>query len=486
MKTRGWRNVFAFTFIQHIKTKSFIVGTIVMCVITALICVLTNILPVMINKSSDDAVDIVGTGDNVEAVDSFLDYGTVYLFDDAGILAANDKEMLAGTFSNGFSEPEKSLGDLTAEMKSAERSEIAVQIISQSGKDGTVTGYEVRSYYTSASKDSADLVGNIMTELVNRRILLNAGVAPEKYAETQVSVFATKSEAGGKNLNSVQGFVNYVIPLLVSLVLFMLIFTYGSMVANSIATEKTSRVMELLLTSVRPLAVVIGKVLAMAVVSFSQFTLIILVGWGSFAASMPFGWIKQTTDLLKDPEIQSALAQAGQLGAPAGVSSSDLEIAQALNDLTKALTPLNIVLIIVVFLLGFLFYSLIAALIGASVSRMEDLSAAMGPYSITGLLGMYLAYLPVIFSADSLASGDASINPVQMFSYFFPLSSPFSLPAAILLGSLELWQSLAAVALLAVCVVLIAMVVGKVYEAIILHNGNRIKFGDIIKMAVRK
>lgn len=488
MRTKGWRSVFSFTLIQHIKTKSFIVGTIVICVIVAAICVLTNVLPGLINEDLADATEIIGsTGNDPEnASDPFLESGAIYLFDEAGILADDDRSTLSEIFSGGFSEPAGGLSDTTDELKTSEKLEIAVHVTAQTDRDGSVTGYELRSYYTSAAKDSANLVGNIMTGLVNRRILLNAGVAPEKYAETQVSVVATKTEAGGKNLSSVQGLVNYALPMVVSLVLFMLIYSYGSIVANSIATEKTSRVMELLLTSVRPLAIVIGKVLAMAVVSFLQFALIILVGWGSFALSAPFGWLGKAAELMKDPEIQSALSQAAQNAVPAGVSTSEFEIAQAMNDFRNVFTPFNIAMIVIVFMLGFLFYSLIAALVGASISRMEDLQAAMSPYAIIGILGMYLSYFPVIFNVDSLASGDASINPVQMFSYYFPISSPFALPSAVMLGTFGTGQIIAAVAILAAFVVLIAIIVSKVYEAIVLHNGNRIKLGDMLKIAVRK
>lgn len=488
MKTKGWRKVFSFTFLQYIKTKSFIVGTIIICVISAAICVLTNVLPAAMMKSGSDTSDVTG-GDT--ETDPFIESGIVYLFDDAKILAADDKDMLAGIFKDRFSEPEKPLDDVVAELKDSEKIEAALQITAHKDKEGKITEYEVRSYYTSEAKSSVDTVGDIVSELVNRRIMLNAGVAPEKYGDTQVSVYASKTEAGGKYLNSIQGMVNYSLPILLSIVLFMLIFSYGAVVAQSIATEKTSRVMELLLTSVRPLAVVIGKVLAMGLVSFLQFFLIIGVGALSFAVSSPFGWIGQAVEMLKNPEIQAALSQMGQSGSLAGsslagVSTSELEMTQMLNELTKAITPANIVAVIAVFILGFLFFSLIAALIGASISRMEDLQAAMSPYSIIGVLGMYLAYFPVMFNADALQSGDASANPVQMFSYFFPVSSPFALPSAVLLGTIEPWRVFVSIAVLAAFVVLIAIIVGKVYEAIILHNGNRIKFGDILKMAVRK
>ncbi len=489
MKTKGWNKIFSFTFIQYIKTKSFIVGTIIICVITAAICVLTNVLPNIINDAEKS--DSIAVDDDSEEGD-FLKSGTVYLFDEANILEKDDKDALTTLFEDRFSEPEKTLDEITEELKTSEKSEAAVQITAHKDKDDKIASYEVRSYYTQEAKQAVDMLNSTVSDLVNRRIMMNAGVKPENYEQTQVDIYTTKTQAGGKNLNSVQGMVNYVLPILISIILFMLIFSYGSVVAQSIATEKTSRVMELLLTSVRPLAVVIGKVLAMGLVSFLQFFLIILVGGLSFTVSAPFGWIGQAAELLKKPEIQTALSQLGQSGgmtgssALAGISSSELEIAQTLNDFTKVFTFGNILSVVLIFILGFLFFSLIAALIGASVSRMEDLQAAMSPYSIIGVLGMYLAYFPVIFNADALANGDSSMNPVQFFSYFFPISSPFSLPSAVLLGTLEPWKTAIAIGVLAAFVVLIAIVVSKVYEAIILHNGNRIKFGDILKMAARK
>lgn len=487
MRAKGWRKVFSFTFLQYIKTKSFIVGNIIICVVVAAICVLTNVLPMAMSDSSDTSD--IGNEPGSE-ISEFFKTGEVYLFDEAKILAEDDKSELSEIFKERFTEPQDSIDGVVEELKTTEAMKIAVQITARTDKDGKVTGYEVRSYYASNAKGSVDALNGVVEELIDRRILLNAGVSPEKYEDTKVSVITSKTEAGGKNLNSIQGMVNYVLPMLVSIVLFMFVFTYGSVVAQSIATEKTSRVMELLLTSVRPLAVVIGKVLAMGLVSFLQFFLMVGIGAASFAASSPFGWMSKASELLKNPEIQDALSQMGQsggaIGSVAGVSSSELEIAQTMSEFTKVFTPLNIALIIVIFILGFLFFSLIAALIGASVSRMEDLQAAMSPYSIIGVLGMYLAYFPVIFNADALQAGDGSVNPVQLFSYYCPVSSPFALPGAVMLGALSPLNIAIAVLVLAAFVVLIAVVVSKVYEAIILHNGNRIKFGDILKMAARK
>ena len=471
MRTKGWQKVFSFTFVQYIKTKTFIIGTIIICVLVAAIAVLTNILPVLMNK--DD--EIPGSSDG-----SGLSFSEVYLFDDALILEAEDKSSLSQMVDGFTVDTEKSFDELCAELKDTDISAAAVRIYASEAGDGTVTKYNIRTVYSSAS-GGAGALNSVLYELIDRRVMLNAGVVPEKYESTKVGISTFEIEAGAEEWNMVQSALNYFVPLIVSLVLFVLIFAYGQIVAQSIATEKTSRVMELLLISVRPLAVVIGKVLAMGLVSFSQFFLIGTVGAVSFAVSAPFGWMNRAMDMANDPAIQEAISQA-----TSGMLTSEEQLAQMVNEFSASFTPLNIILIVIIFLLGFLLYALIAALVGASVSRIEDLQQAMGPYSILGVLGMYLAYFPIIFNIESMESGVATTNPVQIFSYFFPLSSPFALPSAIILGTLSPLQSLIGVVVLAAAVVLVAVIVSKVYEAIILHNGNRIKFGDILKMAARK
>ncbi|MDE7361897.1 MAG: ABC transporter permease [Oscillospiraceae bacterium] len=481
MKTNGWQKVFAFTLVQHIKTKAFIIGNIITCLIVATLCVLTNVLPAVLDKDNGSG-GIFGGDSSDDHIESF---DAVYIYDDSAVLTDEDNAFVESLIPGKLAVSGKGLDELVKELETSENVRAAAQITPMLGENDAVIGYDIKTYYTSAASGSAaDELNETLRGLVNRRVLLNAGVAPEKYEQTQISINTSRIEAGAKEWNFIQSAMNYFVPIVVSLVLFMLIFSYGQIVAQSIATEKTSRVMELLLTSVRPLAVVIGKVLAMCTVSFAQFILIGVVGSASFLISAPFGWLGSAMQIAKNPEIQQALENAAQ--GVGSVQTSEMQIAEAMNDLATGLSPLNIILIILIFLLGFIFFSLIAALVGASVSRMEDLQQAMGPYSILGVLGMYLAYFPVIFNVDSLDTGAATTNPVQIFSYFFPVSSPFALPSAIMLGTLTPVQSVIAVAVLAAAVVLVAVIVSKVYEAIILHNGNRIKFGDILKMAVRK
>ena len=477
MRTKGWQNVLAFTLVQHIKTKSFIIGTILTCVILSAVCVLTNILPVMMgaDEAIEDAVENTG--------DTYKDFESIYVIDETGILIDVDFAE-ANELGAVMSKTDKDADSLVDELSVKETAEALVKLTEIKDTNGGVISDSANVYYSEGSSgESADSLSDLIYMLVDKRRMANLGVSEEDYPKTLIDVDCTALKAGSKQVDMFTSIINYIVPLILPIVLFILIFAYGSTVAQSIATEKTSRVMELLLVSVRPLAIVIGKVLAMGIVSFGQVILVSIVCGISFAVSAPFGFIGKMTSILANSDI---INTAGESAAQAGVSLDEIEAAKAIGELLKNFTPLNIILIFAIFIFGFLFYSLIAALVGASISRMEDLAMAMQPYSLMGVLGMYLADFPVIFNAENLSTGVVETNPVQVFSYYFPLSSPFALPGAIILGNLGTAQALIATVILAAFVVLIAIVVSKVYEAIILHSGNRIKFGDILKMAMRK
>lgn len=463
MKTKGWKKVFGFTFIQYIKTKSFIVGTIVMCLIVALLAAGANILPGLI--SGEEEV----IGGSSDADDEISTTNAVYIYDNCSILLDEDIVALEA-MGLKIAQSELSADEMIDKLINSENE--AMVSVSELSSEGVVYGYNVKTYYSPDAEGKAvDYVTLSVQQLVNYRNMMNCGISPENFVASQRYVTTSKIAAGNDEWNIFESAINYFVPIVVSLVLFLLIFVYGQTVAQSIATEKTSRVMELLLTSVRPLAVVIGKVLAMGLVSVLQFILVILVGVGAFIMTAPLGIGGEIMDMMNSAEP---------------LIGEGAQIVEAIENTVGNIGAIEIILILVMFILGFLFFALIAALVGASVSRMEDLTAAMQPYSILGVVGLYLAYFPIIANVDSMETGAAAVNPVQIFSYFFPISSPFALPSALLLGTMDMAQVVIAVLILAVFVVLVAVLVAKVYEAIILHNGNRIKFSDMIKMAGRK
>ena len=443
--TYGWKSVFAFTFRQTAKSKAFKVSSVIIIVLVFAIALLAGVLPALIgSRSTSDDGDITGDGEAL--------VGTVYFADTTGITTGKDYEgFLSGL---GVKINDADIQSLTERVKGENKSLLIVIRENKIGYDI----YASRPDDESVSSGTANSFGETFKSVFDSVRLSRAGLTDEQIAAANKTVSIYQSVAGEPTENDFGFVVKMVLPMLSSIVLFMLIFIYGQMVAQSIAQEKTSKVMELLLTSVRPLAIIIGKILAMGSLALIQFMMIIVSGVLGIVVSTPLS--------------SSIIGSSEETGAVTN---------QLMNEVGNALggfSPVVILLIIVVFIVGFIFFALIAGLIGATVSRMEDLNAAMQPMSIIGVLGFYLAYFP------STMGGEA--NTMALVSYYLPISSPFSIPSALLTGAIDIPQALLAVLVLCVFVVLMALLVARVYEQIILHTGNRLKLGDILGLVKSK
>ena len=127
--------------------------------------------------------------------------------------------------------------------------------------------------------------------------------------------------------------------------------------------------------------------------------------------------------------------------------------------------------------LGMIFYATLAGLAGATVSRMEELGEGLVMFSITILIGLYIG---IGAAASLLNAGD---NPFAIFAMLFPISSPFLIPGAIVIGRAQIWVIVVAFVLLVGLVSLLFWFVSRVYEALIVYNGNRIKVGQLLNIS---
>ncbi len=452
MRIKGWKQVFGFTFLQQIKTKSFIISTIVITLIGALIAASANLLPLLF---LDDVLSGTVSEENTEKTS----VNELYIYDSTGMSFdfGSDLEV-----TPQYIDEAKAKEMLTA-LETDSSNKLLATIAFNEGAfsvSGVYSGGETASIEKS---DCEMLCGAIATG-VRVSYLKSLGVAEENIATAMTGVSYGASVAGKDQTSPIADAIASIVPMISSLILFIFIFSYSQMVAQSVATEKTSRVMEYLLTSVKPLAIIVGKILAMCSVSLLQF---LIIGIGTTAGvfiSMPFG----------------ILSKAGELTAMAATSSEAASAGSIVTELSSVLSTFNagsIVFMFIVFILGFLFYSTIAGLAGASISKMEDLSAAIQPMSLIGVLGFYLAYFPAI----GAVSGETNI--MMILSRYIPISSPFVLPSAVLLNQMSVLEGIIAVIILLIIDIVMMMIVAKVYEHIILHTGNRLKFSEMLNMA---
>ncbi|MGI8685267.1 MAG: ABC transporter permease [Acidimicrobiales bacterium] len=211
------------------------------------------------------------------------------------------------------------------------------------------------------------------------------------------------------------------VAFLGSLVLYVLLITYGSWIANSVVQEKASRVIEVLLAAVRPIDLLVGKVLGVGVVALGQG--LVFAGAG----------------------IAAAFA-VGSDNLPDGTA---LSIASALLWL----------------LVGFGFYSFAYATAASLASRQEDAQSASMPLAVVLLLAYF---------AGAGAGEEPGAALVRVLS-FFPPTAPIVMPARVAAGGVAAWEPLVSIAVMLVGTYGMARLAAHVFPRVALHSGARLK-----------
>ena len=234
---------------------------------------------------------------------------------------------------------------------------------------------------------------------------------------------------------------NYWYTYIMILALYMVIMLYGQMVASHVATEKSSRAMELLITSVSPVSMMFGKVLASCLAGFVQLTVI-------FGSALLFYQLNQDT-------------------------WNGNSMITSLFDMPPSL----LVYMLVFFVLGFLLYAFLYGAIGSTATKLEDINTSVMPLTLL----FVVAFCVVMFG---LASGTVD-NLAMLVCSFIPFTSPIAMFTRIAMSSVPPYQIALSIGLLAVSVVGIGVLSAKIYRVGVLLYGTTPKLGAILKTVWR-
>jgi ABC-type Na+ efflux pump permease subunit len=214
--------------------------------------------------------------------------------------------------------------------------------------------------------------------------------------------------------------------------IFITLVIYGMWVATGVAAEKSSRVMELMVSAASPVQLLVGKVVGLGAAGLGQYSVILLPA--------------VVVLLIQDRLAVWVLGEGGASAAP-------------LAGLTLPL----IGAFLVFFLLGFALYALIYAAAGSLVSRPEDLQIVALPLSVISMVG-YLA---------AIAALGGAAGPIVRLASYVPFWSPFVMLARVMVGRVEPWELALAIALLVVSIGVALWLAIRVYSAGVLLYGQR-------------
>lgn len=252
-----------------------------------------------------------------------------------------------------------------------------------------------------------------------------------------------------------------VLGLISALLIYMFVLCYGAMVMQGVMEEKTNRIIEVLVGSVKPFDLMMGKIIGIMLVGFTQ----ILI-WGTMLISITTIAGISLAPAMPAADI-AATMQDQQVAMQAIQESPVQELLTSLGNLPVVEIA---VLFILYFLGGYILYSSFYAAIGAAVNSQEDSSQFMMPMMIVMVFSMYAA----------MGSMENTDGPLAFWASMFPLTSPIVMMVRLPFG-VPLWQELVSLALLFATAILFVWVAAKIYRVGILMYGKKPTMKDLWK-----
>ncbi len=396
--------VMKFTIKDMVKRKSFIISTLIILLLIVIGFNIPNIIKSIKGDDTNEKLLIIDNEDIFE--------GNLELIKQAGL----DYEIEVGKAT--FDEVKDKI----------ENEEVAEAIMVEKQEENVKIRYIVKNS-TMINKVPDDLVNTINSLYTNMQISKLGLTEDELQSITpnfEFSLEQTEKEKASGNVLAM---------MLMSIVLFYAIYFCAYQVSSSITTEKTSKIMETLVTSTSPRIIVLGKTIGIGVVGLLQ--MIVIVGTALISAKM-----------FLEPELLNSILDMSNI------------------------TPYLGIITIIYFILGYFAYALLYALTGSTVSKPEDIQSANTPVAILAVVGFYLSYFTMMNPTSEL----------NVFASLFPISSPFCMPFRIMMG-LASWTDVAiSIIILIVTILIIAKIAIKIYSNAILNYGTKMSFKDIINM----
>lgn len=436
----------------RVKKKSFILTTIFAPILMAAIFV----VPMLIAAYSEDGNTLtVKVSDNSGIVMPYLESGGPLLFEDASGI---------------------NIDTLKSEARSDEA--VAVLIISQldSNKNVSLSLYSGKQI----NADNQSRIRSMAEEAVEEYKLESYNIpqldkiVEEIKTDVKIDTFLIDDSSEGEKASKVE--IYMVIGYITSFLIYMFIFMFGGMVMRSVIDEKSNRIVEVIVSSVKPFQLMMGKIIGVAAVGLTQFLIWIVLTLVLVAVAIP----------LFGPEeiMQGATVQTDQVTAIMENNGVDMDAVSAampvagaesgVESFIDALSSINFTQIIlcflVYFLLGYLLYSGMFAAVGSAVDNEADTQQLSLPITVPLIVGLFIM-LHTFQYPDSSLSFWASI---------IPFTSPMVMMARIAYG-VPLWELLLSISLLIVTFLFLTYISGKIYRTGILMYGKKASWKDLSK-----
>ena len=320
--------------------------------------------------------------------------------------------------------------------------------------DGTYLITAILPEDTALSRSDASAFANFVSSNFKTVLMEKAQLSPEAAALLSVPISSSVSELKEDSADDdtdddgMKSFFRTLIPFMMVMLMYMMVILYGQSMANSVMLEKTSKLMETILTAVHPVALMTGKLFATATAAILQ----ILIWLGCLLGGI-FGGAFFALKMI--PDTQNATVQTVDMIAENSGSIFSLS---------------GIFLALLLIALSFLLYLCLGAVSGAMASKTEDLAKTNYVFILVILASFFLC---LSFPSPETASGsEVTFVSTAAWLQYFPFTSVFVTPGRLILGDLGLGPALGAVACMLIGVALLIWIAAVIYKALVLYRGT--------------
>lgn len=388
---------FSLTYKNKVKTKSFMIFTGLVIVLMLLAANMNKIIDLF-----DDGPDKVGVVSSDNEIYKVIKSQGDQLDEGATFKKVSEKQAKTQVQNEKL--------DKAYIIKMTDDNKLSGKILS---KD-TVSEQQKQKLKASLS--------TIQTQLVAANLNLSQGELKQLQSQSKVTSEVIADKASNSNLSEAQKGFNTIMVYAGLMLIFFIVFNYASQVAMEIATEKTSRVIEMIITSVSPVTHILAKISGVVAVAFTQIIIFVAAGLICF-------FVFDISDMLKGFKIKP-------------------------NELTMQISIVGIVSLII----GILSYIILAAILGSITARIEDINQALMPMTLFSMIAFYI-------SLFSVMNPDTMLTKITSF---IPLLSPFVMFVRSASPDVAVWEIVVSVILSIITIFILLWIAVRSYKNTIL------------------
>ncbi len=306
-------------------------------------------------------------------------------------------------------------------------------------------------------------ISSVMQKEIEEQKLMAKGVDPEivSSVKTDVNLQIMRMDENGNEKETFTK-VQFSLGIILSMLVYMFIIFFGGQVMNGVAEEKTNRIIEVIISSVKPFQLMMGKIIGVSLVALTQFVLWILltgvlyVGFSAYIGLSHPGALSSGTVMTQEIVSNDIMSNENVLQI--------VQIAQSIDFGTIIFS------FIVFFILGYLLYATLYAAIGSLVDNNTDSQQFTLPITVPLMVA-------IISSFYIVNNPDSSLS---VWLSMIPFTSPISMMVRIPFG-VPIWQIVLSIVLLAATFVLMTWIAAKIYRTGILMYGKKLSYKEIFK-----